>query len=82
MYYEFKPIGVCSKKYMFELENEKIVKAEIIGGCNGNLQGICRLIEGDSINNVINKLQGIRCGFKNTSCPDQIAKALLAFLES
>ncbi|MEA5026161.1 MAG: TIGR03905 family TSCPD domain-containing protein [Erysipelotrichaceae bacterium] len=82
MRYEFKPSGVCSTKYIFELEDNRIVKANVIGGCDGNLQAICRLIEGSAITDVIGKLQGIRCGFKKTSCPDQMAKALSAYLAS
>lgn len=82
MIYEYQPTGVCCRKITFELQEEKIIKVDILGGCNGNLQGICSLIKDQDITTVINKLQGIKCGFKNTSCPDQIAQALSVFLKS
>ena len=57
-------------------ENGKIVDFEVVGGCNGNLKGLSALLKGMDINEVITRLNGIKCGFKNTSCPDQIAQAL------
>lgn len=71
------PHGVCSKEIHFDLDAEsKIHNAYFIGGCNGNLKGICALIEGLDAKDVIHRLEGIRCGGKMTSCPDQLAQAL------
>lgn len=72
----YKTSGVCSKKIDFEIEDGKLRNVSFTGGCHGNLQGIGRLVEGMGVDEVISKLEGIRCGFKNTSCPDQLAKAL------
>jgi len=68
--------GTCSKQIDFETENGKIKNVIFTGGCNGNLQGLSKLVEGMGCNEVISKLEGIRCGFKDTSCPDQLAKAI------
>ena len=79
---KYKTCGVCSREINFETEiinGEEIVKSvEFIGGCNGNLQGIGRLVEGMKVKDVIERLEGVRCGMKNTSCPDQLAQALKA----
>lgn len=75
-YFEYNPVGVCSRKMKFEIENDIIKNIEVIGGCHGNLQGIRSLCIGESIDTVISKLKGIKCGFKTTSCPDQLAVAL------
>ncbi len=72
----YNPQGVCSKQFMIEHENGKIVSVKILGGCNGNLQGISKLLVGMSIEEAISRLEGIRCGMRPTSCPDQIARAL------
>lgn len=72
----YKTSGVCSKKIDFEITDGKLHNVSFTGGCHGNLQGIGRLVEGMGVDEVISKLEGIRCGFKNTSCPDQLAKAL------
>lgn len=73
----YTPSGVCSKEIHFELDaNGKIHDAYFIGGCNGNLKGICALIEGMDAKEAISRLEGIRCGMKSTSCPDQLACAL------
>ena len=72
----FTPQGVCSRQMIIEHENGVIISARVIGGCHGNLQGICALIKGMKVEDVISKLQGIRCGYKPTSCPDQLAKGL------
>ena len=74
--FEYTPIGVCSKKMKFVIENNIIKDIEVIGGCHGNLQGIRALCIGENIEKVISKLKGIKCGFKSTSCPDQLALAL------
>ena len=76
MHYIYKPIGVCSSKIEFDIENNIIKNVQFTGGCNGNLQGISALVKGMSAEDAISRLKGIRCGFKNTSCPDQLARAL------
>ncbi len=67
---------VCSNKIELDIENDIIKRAKIIGGCPGNTQGVCRLIEGRNIDEVISTLKGINCGIRGTSCPDQLALAL------
>ena len=76
MTYSYRPQGTCSKLMTFEVEDGVIRKLEVIGGCSGNLQGLARLVEGMKAADAIEKLRGIRCGFKPTSCPDQFAIAL------
>lgn len=76
MQYEYKTKGTCSQKIFFEILDGKLTNTKFIGGCNGNLQGICKLVEGMPVDTVIEKIEGIRCGIKQTSCPDQLAKAL------
>ena len=76
MKYTFKPKGVCSFSLEFDLEGDIIRNIEFQGGCNGNLKGIGSLVEGMDVDEVIHRLQGIRCGMKDTSCPDQMSKAL------
>ena len=77
----FIPQGVCSRQMIIEHENGVIVNAEVIGGCNGNLKGICSLIKGMKVEDVIAKLEGIKCGYKPTSCPDQMAQGLKSLLK-
>ncbi|MBE6746871.1 MAG: TIGR03905 family TSCPD domain-containing protein [Ruminococcaceae bacterium] len=72
----YRTQGVCSKAIEFELEGDIVKKVKFIGGCSGNTQGVARLAEGRRVDEVIASLEGIRCGFKSTSCPDQLAKAL------
>ena len=72
----YKPEGVCSREMIIEYEGDVITNARVIGGCHGNLQGICALIKGMKIEDVIARLDGIKCGYKPTSCPDQLSKAL------
>ena len=67
---------VCSNKIELDIENNIIKSAKIVGGCPGNTQGVCRLVEGRNIDEVINTLKGIQCGMRGTSCPDQLAQAL------
>lgn len=74
--YSYRPNGVCSTLMEFTLDNGKVMDLKVTGGCNGNLKGIASLIKGMDIKEVIEKLEGIECGFKHTSCPDQIAKGL------
>ena len=76
MQYEYKTKGTCSQNILFEIEENKVRNVQYIGGCNGNLQGIAKLVEGMDVDEVIERLSGIRCGMKDTSCPDQLAKAL------
>ncbi|MBP3868721.1 MAG: TIGR03905 family TSCPD domain-containing protein, partial [Solobacterium sp.] len=70
----YKPKGVCSSEMRFELNGETIESLTVTNGCNGNLKGIAALVKGRNVNDVIAALDGIKCGFKQTSCPDQIAK--------
>ena len=76
--YEFKTSGTCSQRILFDVENGKVKNVQFIGGCNGNLKGIAALVEGMDVDTVIERVRGIRCGMKQTSCPDQLAQALLA----
>ena len=77
----YRTQGVCSKAIEIELDGEIVKKVKFVGGCSGNTQGVARLVEGQNINDVIARLEGIRCGFKSTSCPDQLAKALKGALK-
>ncbi|MBR3202401.1 MAG: TIGR03905 family TSCPD domain-containing protein [Solobacterium sp.] len=77
----YKPKGVCSSEMRFELNGETIESLTVTNGCNGNLKGIAALVKGRNVNDVIAALDGIKCGFKQTSCPDQIAKGLRQYLE-
>lgn len=79
---KYRPEGVCAREISFDIEGDIIKSLNFKGGCPGNLIGIKSLVEGDSIENVIEKLEGIRCGAKSTSCPDQFAKALKLYLNS
>ncbi|MBO5242272.1 MAG: TIGR03905 family TSCPD domain-containing protein [Lachnospiraceae bacterium] len=72
----YKPNGVCSSAIDIEVDGNTIRSVKFTGGCHGNLQGISRLVEGMQVEDAISRLKGIRCGFKNTSCPDQLAQAL------
>ena len=76
MQYEYKTKGTCSQKIFFEIEDGKVKNVQFLGGCNGNLQGLSKLVEGMDVSDVIERIEGIRCGMKPTSCPDQLAKAL------
>ena len=76
MTFEYKPQGVCARHLKFEIEDGIVKNVKFTGGCNGNLQGIAALCEGKPVDEIINAVQGIRCGFKSTSCPDQLAQAL------
>lgn len=75
------PKGVCSQAIDIELDGNIIKHVQFTGGCHGNLQGIARLVEGMQAEDAIAKIRGIRCGFKSTSCPDQLANALEAALK-
>ena len=76
MKYSYNTKGTCSTKIDFEIEDNRLHNVSFTSGCNGNLKAISRLVEGEKVDDVINKLSGIKCGFKNTSCGDQLAKAL------
>ncbi len=76
MKYRYKTIGTCSQQIEFEIDNNILKNVVFYGGCHGNLQGISKLIEGMPVTDVIAKLEGIHCGMKSTSCPDQLATAL------
>ena len=76
----YKPSGVCATNIKLLIDEDILVDLEVTGGCSGNLQGIRSLVKGMKLNEVIKKLKGIKCGYKNTSCPDQIAKAIEEYL--
>ena len=73
---KYQPKGVCSTSIDIDLDNGIIQSVSFTGGCNGNLQGISKLVEGMDAKDAIQRLKGIRCGFKSTSCPDQLVQAL------
>ena len=77
----YQPKGVCSKHMEIDLENGVIQAVRVLGGCNGNLQGICALLVGMTREEAIRRLDGIHCGPRPTSCPDQLAQALKAYKE-
>lgn len=80
---EYRTSGTCSTQIYYDVVNEDGVdvvrNVAFVGGCNGNLKGISKLVEGMPVDRVIELLRGIRCGYKSTSCPDQLAKALTAY---
>ncbi len=82
MQFEYKTKGTCSQRILFEIKDGKVKNVQFLGGCNGNLQGISKLVEGMDVDEVVNRIQGIHCGMKPTSCPDQLAKALKAAKEA
>jgi uncharacterized protein TIGR03905 len=78
----YKTRGVCSQEIHFDVKDHKLTNVQYIGGCSGNTQGIAKLVEGMDISDVIQRLEGTRCGFKPTSCPDQLARALKEYEQS
>ena len=76
MEYTYKTKGTCSQMINFEVEDGKVKNVQFFGGCNGNLKGIAALVEGMDIDEVIARVEGVKCGMKSTSCPDQLAQAL------
>lgn len=79
---DYKTQGVCSKSIHVDIDSEGLIhNVSFVGGCNGNLQGLSRLVEGMDAKEAISRLEGIRCGFKTTSCPDQLAQALKAAIQ-
>lgn len=81
MEYRYTPQGVCSAQMIFEIDNEIIKSLKIIGGCPGNTIGVSKLVEGKTIDEVIELLKDIPCGMRGTSCPDQVAIALKEYKE-
>ena len=79
MKFSYKPSGVCSREIIIEVEGETVQSVIFRGGCSGNTQGIGALVQGMKVDDVIARLHSIRCGFKQTSCPDQLSKALQAY---
>lgn len=77
----YKPKNVCSQQIHFDVVDHKVTGVQFLGGCAGNTQGVARLIEGMDIDEAISRLEGIPCGFRPTSCPDQLAQALKAYKE-
>lgn len=82
MTYTYRTQGTCSSQITFDLDGDIVTNVKYYGGCNGNLQGISKLVEGMTVDEIEKKLGGIRCGFKSTSCPDQLAKAVRKAYES
>ena len=76
MEFTYKTKGTCSQMISFNVEDGKVHDVKFYGGCNGNLKGIAALVEGMNIDEVITRVEGIKCGMKATSCPDQLAQAL------
>jgi len=82
MTYIFRPQGVCSRQMKVELDEQGVIQSlQVMGGCNGNLQGIAALVKGMSAQEAVERLKGIRCGFRSTSCPDQLACNLEKILQ-
>ena len=81
MKFRYRTQGTCSEMIEFEIVDGKLHNVQFYGGCHGNLQGIGKLVEGMDANEVIAKLGGIRCGYKDTSCPDQLSKAISGALK-
>ena len=81
MTYTYTPSGVCSRQMTVEIENGTIKHIDVLGGCNGNLKGICSLLQGMRVEDAIDRMAGIRCGMRPTSCPDQLSIALRQALE-
>nr|WP_326183554.1 TIGR03905 family TSCPD domain-containing protein [uncultured Oscillibacter sp.] len=82
MTYSFRPRGVCSQAMQVELDDQGVIRdLRVLGGCSGNLQGIAALVRGMPAREAVERLKGIRCGFKDTSCPDQLARNLEQILD-
>ena len=77
MDFSYKTNGTCSYQINFSVNDNKVYNVEFIGGCKGNTKGISALVDGMNVDEVIKRLNSIKCGFKSTSCPDQLAKALI-----
>lgn len=77
MTYTYKTRGTCSSQITFDLEDNIVKNVKFYGGCNGNLKGIANLVEGMTVEDIAERLSGVTCGFKSTSCPDQLARAIV-----
>jgi len=77
MSYKYKTHGTCSRSITVELDGDTVKSVSFEGGCNGNTKGIAQLVKGMKVQDVAQRLEGIKCGFKSTSCPDQLSKAVL-----
>ena len=82
MTYEYKTKGTCSSRITFDLDGDVVRNVKFTGGCNGNLKGIGALVKGMKPEDVIARCKGIKCGFKPTSCPDQLARALESIVQN
>lgn len=82
MVYKYRTSGTCSRSITLELDGNIVKKVSFEGGCNGNLNGISAIVKGMKAQDVIDRFSGIRCGFKSTSCPDQLARALTQALKT
>ena len=74
--YSYKTFGTCSREIQFDIENDVVREVRFVGGCDGNTKGVATLVQGMKVDDVIQKLRGIDCAGKGTSCPDQLARAL------
>ena len=81
MSFEYATKGVCSRRIVFDIVDNKVHSVVFSGGCHGNTQGLCALIEGMDMDEAISRIEGITCGMKKTSCPDQLAQALKIYKE-
>lgn len=79
MMYKYKTKKTCSKEIYFDVKDHKLCDVSFVGGCNGNLQGISKLVDGMDIDETIKRMEGINCNGRGTSCPDQLAQALLLY---
>ena len=77
---QYKPRGVCSREFTIDVEDGTIRSVQVVGGCSGNLQGLSALLRGMKVEEAIQRMEGIRCGMKATSCPDELAQALKSFV--
>lgn len=77
----YTPRGVCSRQIEVTVDGDKIKRVEFLGGCMGNTQGVARLVEGMTVEEAVTRLEGIECGRKGTSCPDQLAKAIIELVK-
>ena len=78
--FTYKTKGVCAREIEIQLEGDVIAEVRFVGGCSGNTQGVSALVKGMTVSEAVSRLEGIRCGFKATSCPDQLATALKAYI--
>lgn len=82
MHYTYQTEQTCSEQIDFDIIDGKLHNVSFLGGCHGNLQGVSRLVEGMDVSQVIDRLEGIRCGWKDTSCPDQLCRAIRQALDT